>query len=176
MKKIVLILMLILLTIIKANNDVSYTISRISANNIYDFKFELLYDNVLGTYYNAVEEQTNNNPHITGSGYRINPDSASSLRIIAISQVMLDDLYRLSLISDNKNDNRFNGKIRYGDTIYIKTSYKNLEGWWVVRDAMNKRYENRIDFLLSINDTSMSQGIFRNLNLMKLRYGYYSQL
>ena len=60
-------------------------------------------------------------------------DSCSHLNWIAVSQDLL----------------WFNdGPIRYGDTVYIIAGHKT--GFYIVRDAMNKRWRNKIDFLESI--------------------------
>lgn len=120
---------------------------------------ELLYDDIWGTIYHAEIRQCDNTPTITGSGYRINPTKASDLRIIAISHEMLDDAWRRTLI-DTTTDHRFNGKIAYGDTIWIESPrdslgnyiYPNITGYWIVQDTKNKRYKNSIDFLQTKGD------------------------
>ena len=57
----------------------------------------------------------------------------SYLRWIAVSQDLL----------------WFNGgPIRYGDTVYVYAGHKT--GAYIVRDAMNKRFKNKIDFLESV--------------------------
>lgn len=114
----------------------------------------LLYDDVWGTIYNPVRSQCDDTPLITGDGSRIDPYNASKLRWIAISHEMLYDEWRRSLI-DTTIDNRFNGMISYGDTIWIESPYPELNGWWIVRDTKNKRYNNSIDFLQTINDGSL---------------------
>jgi hypothetical protein len=124
--------------------------SEIKENIEYN-EFSLIYDNVWGTIYHAVKKQCDNTPTITGDGSRINPDHASELRWIAISQEMLYCEYRQRIINDNTNKS-FKGKIQYGDTIWIKSPYDEINGWWVVRDAKNKRYTNSIDFLQTVGD------------------------
>lgn len=119
----------------------------------YEYR-ELLYDNIWGTLYNAEKSQCDDTPLITGDGSRINPYKASELRWIAISHEMLYDEWRRSLI-DTTKDNRFAGKIQYGDTIWIESPYPQLNGWWIVRDTKNKRYQNSIDFLQTKGDGSL---------------------
>jgi len=115
----------------------------------------LLYDNVWGTYYNAVPSQCDDTPLTTGDGSKINPDKASEHRWIAISQFMLKDERRRGMI-DTTKDMRFNGKIRYGDTIVIVSPFPNLNGMWEVHDTKNKRYNTpTVDFLQSKNDKSI---------------------
>jgi hypothetical protein len=41
----------------------------------------------------------------------------------------------------------------FNDTINILSANPNLNGKWVVKDKMNERYKNRIDFLVPIEDT-----------------------
>lgn len=119
------------------------------------FSPTLLYDNVWGTYYNAVPSQCDDTPLTTGDGSKINPKKASEHRWIAISQYMLNDERRRGII-DTTKDMRFNGKIRYGDTVVIVSPFPKLNGSWVVRDTKNKRYNTpTVDFLQSENDKSI---------------------
>jgi len=114
---------------------------------------ELLYEDIWGTIYHAVEEQCDSTPTITADGSKINPYHASNHRWVAISQEMLNSAYRSTLVSDNNP--RFKGKIQYGDTIWIESPYETINGWWVVRDAKNLRYNNSIDFLQTVGDASL---------------------
>lgn len=138
-----------------------------SNNNVY---FELLYDNVWGTIYNPVVEQCNDMPHIVGDGSIIDIDNASKLRWIAISQNMLNCSYRESLTNDTS---LYRGKLSYGDTIWIDSPYKEINGWWVVKDSKNVRYKNSIDFLQTVNDHNLYNndklwsGKFENIKIYK---------
>lgn len=131
-------------------------------NKIYVVHRELLYEGVWGTIYHAEFRQCDDTPTITGSGYKIDPTRASDLRIIAISQEMLYDMNRRSMI-DTTIDNRFNGKIAYGDTVWIESPkdtlgnylFPHINGYWVVHDTKNKRYEMSIDFLQTKNDGTL---------------------
>jgi len=90
---------------------------------------------VVATCYYAEVAQCDANPNETADGTIINPDSASSYRIVALSRNLLK---------------RWNGKIGYGDSIEVVSGVpKNLKGKYIVRDCLNKRYKNRIDFLLT---------------------------
>ena len=73
-------------------------------------------------------------PDITADQTKIpNIDSCSHLNWIAVSQDLL----------------WFNdGPIRYGDTVYVEAGHKT--GHYIVRDAMNRRFTNKIDFLESV--------------------------
>ena len=130
---------------------ISYDINKI----LYQPKvIEPLYNNVWGTIYYAEQAQCDNTPTITGDGSKINPIKASGHRWIAISQEMLNCEYRMRLLNDNDSP-LYRGKIEYGDTIWIKSPNKNINGWWVVHDAKNKRYRNSIDFLQTKGDASL---------------------
>ncbi len=117
-------------------------------------RVELLYDDIWGSIYHAEIRQCDSTPTVTGDGSKINPYRASNQRWIAISQEMIDDMYRAQMIKRH-GDKRFQGKIQYGDTIWIESDYPEVNGWWVVRDAKNKRYTKSIDFLQTKGDKSL---------------------
>jgi len=122
-----------------------------------------------GSLYHAVTNQCDDTPLITGSGFKINPDSASNQRIIAVSPDLLNDPYRRRLgiekgyITDTINDRRFLGQLCYGDSVLIESPrdstgnyiYPNLNGWWRIEDAKNSRFRNssiKFDFLQTVGD------------------------
>jgi hypothetical protein len=113
-----------------------------------------IYDNVWGTIYHAEVRQCDATPTITGDGSRINPYKASEHRWIAISQEMLDSEWRVELLNDSTSL-QFKGKIQYGDTIWVDSPYTQINGWWIVRDTKNKRYQNSIDFLQTKGDADL---------------------
>jgi len=89
---------------------------------------------VSATMYYPVIGQCDDTPDITADQTKI-PDiyDCSYLRWIAVSQDLL----------------WFNGgPIRYGDTVYVYAGHKT--GTYIVRDAMNKRFTFKIDFLESV--------------------------
>ena len=89
---------------------------------------------VSATMYYPVVGQCDDTPDITADQTKIpNIDSCSHLNWIAVSQDLL----------------WFNdGPIRYGDTVHIIAGHKT--GTYIVRDAMNKRFKFKIDFLESV--------------------------
>jgi len=89
---------------------------------------------VSATMYYPVVGQCDDTPDITADQTKIpNIDSCSHLNWIAVSQDLL----------------WFNGgPIRYGDTVYVVAGAKT--GQYIVRDAMNKRFKFKIDFLESV--------------------------
>ncbi len=85
---------------------------------------------VTATIYHAVPEQTDNTPFITASNSIINADNPQGHRWIAVSR----DLEKL------------------GYTFGVKVCVDgagDLDGIWTVQDRMNKRFKNRIDFLVN---------------------------
>lgn len=86
---------------------------------------------VTATMYNAVEGQCDKDPYITAGMYKINPKHASEHRWIAVSRDLLK---------------RWNGKFQYGNKVRVKGA-GHKDGIYTIVDTMNKRYENRIDFL-----------------------------
>jgi len=113
-----------------------------------------IYDNIWGTIYHAEVRQCDATPTITGDGSRINPYKASEHRWIAISQEMLDSQWRVKLLNDTTS-NLYKGRLQYGDTVWISSYNPQINGWWVVRDTKNKRYQNSIDFLQTKGDGSL---------------------
>ena len=89
---------------------------------------------VHATMYHPVLGQCDASPDVTADQTKIpNIDSCSHLCWIAVSQDLL----------------WFNdGPIRYGDTVYVEAGHKT--GYYVVRDAMNRRFKKKIDFLESV--------------------------
>ena len=89
---------------------------------------------VYATMYHPVLGQCDDSPDVTADQTKIpNIDSCSHLCWIAVSQDLL----------------WFNdGPIRYGDTVYIEAGHKT--GHYIVRDAMNRRFKKKIDFLESV--------------------------
>lgn len=104
---------------------------------------------VTATMYNAVPGQCDSDPLTTAGMYKINPDSASEHRWIAMSRDMLE---------------RWGGEFQYGDYVMIEgADHKN--GIYKVTDTMNKRYKNRID-ILETKGTPMYK--FDNVTLTKV--------
>lgn len=91
---------------------------------------------VTATVYHPVVEQTDVDPLITASGRTVDLDKlcAGELRWVALSRDLLS---------------RWGGRFRYGDRIWIEGSGDcDIDGEWVVQDAMNGRFCSRIDLLV----------------------------
>lgn len=133
-------------------------ISESTIDNLYVIdeynEFELIYGDVWGSIYHAEVRQCDDSPTITGDGSIIDINNASKHRWIAISQEMLNCEYRQNLLNDSTS-NLYKGAIKYGDTVWIKSPYPEINGWWIVHDTKNKRYQRSIDFLQTKGDYSL---------------------
>ena len=89
---------------------------------------------VIATIYHAEKRQTDSTPHITADGTRIDTRNAGKYRFIAVSRDLLS---------------RWGGNLNYGDYVIISNTDGKFNGVWQVKDTMNKRFTNRIDFLCS---------------------------
>ena len=91
---------------------------------------------VTATMYHPVLGQCDATPDITADQSKIpNIDSCSHLNWIAVSQDLL----------------WFNGgPFHYGDRVVV-TNAGHKDGVYTIRDAMNKRFTYKIDFLESVN-------------------------
>ena len=128
MKKITILILLIGLynSVNSSGNKLSFSVHK-------KRKTEIKVD---ATYYNPAKNQCDNDPLVTASNDKI---SLSKLRKKQIRWIACSrDLIK-----------RWGGKLHYGDTVYVESKNKNLCGYWVVKDSMNKRYKKRIDFLCS---------------------------
>ena len=86
---------------------------------------------VTATVYNAVPEQTNSDPSHTATMFKLDPDHPEKHKIIAVSR----DLEK---------------HFPMGSTVCVENAGK-MNGEWHVEDRMNKRFTNRIDFLVANN-------------------------
>ena len=84
---------------------------------------------VTATIYHASPDQTDDTPFITASGSYINADCPICHRWIAVSR----DLEAKGFV--------------FGARVKV-TGAGHLDGIWTVQDRMNRRWENRIDFLV----------------------------
>lgn len=134
--KITLIAALTLFSI-KTNSSVNPIVIRM-VERYYELR-TIEYANVVGTVYYAVEAQCDDDPLITADSSIIDPDNVNELRWCALSR---------DLINQHDKWRNWNGKIKFGDTIYVESDHEGINGYWVVHDTMNARYKNSIDFLV----------------------------
>ena len=117
-------------------NDLRDTIKDLlnQIDDMQDTTPEIIFKQVRATMYHPVEEQCDDTPLITADGSKIDPYNVSDWNWIAVSQHMLK---------------RNGGPLNYGDTVYIfGTDHK--DGMYIIKDCMNKRKRNQIDFLESL--------------------------
>ena len=95
---------------------------------------DVIFQQVRATMYHPVEEQCDDTPLLTADGSKIDPYKVSNWNWIAVSQHMLT---------------RNGGLLNYGDTVYVFGT-KHKDGMYVIKDCMNKRKTNQIDFLESL--------------------------
>lgn len=101
---------------------------------------------VTATVYNAVPGQTDDTPNITATGFVIDLNNPAKHRIIAVSR----DLEAKGFTMNSK--------------VCIENAGP-MNGEWIIRDRMNKRFKNRIDFLVSNN---IRLGKWKNVSIKKL--------
>jgi 3D (Asp-Asp-Asp) domain-containing protein len=100
---------------------------------------------VTATTYKANSAETDEDPHITASGFVIDMDNPYKHRLIAISR----DLKR---------------KWKFGTKVLIQGTGEH-DGVYYVRDLMNKRYKKRVDILIGHKD---KQSTFKKVKIYKL--------
>lgn len=105
---------------------------------------------VTATVYYPEKGQTDGNPLITADGSRINPKNPKKHRWIALSRDMLT---------------RWGGEIHYGDTVWVSGISDDMDGQYIVRDTMNRRFRNRIDILVGRRDNIY--GRWENVKIAK---------
>lgn len=86
---------------------------------------------VTATVYNAVPEQTNEDPQHTATMFKLDLDNPYKHRIIAVSRDLEKKGFKMN------------------STVCISGTEK-YDGIWYIRDRMNKRYKSRIDFLINL--------------------------
>jgi hypothetical protein len=116
------------------------------------------------TYYNAVVSQCNSDPLTTADGSKINLKKLNKgeIRWVALSQDLVKDEYKAKL-----HPGLFNGTFRFGDTICVYSEKDTImNGCYVVRDVMNRRYRNSMDFLLPIGHPKVF-GLGKDFKIIK---------
>lgn len=86
------------------------------------------------TVYNPTVRQCDRTPLVTASNARIDTRKLQNqqIRWMALSRDLLK---------------RWNGKFHYGDTVLLTSGDPAIDGYWVIKDSMNKRYKNHGDLL-----------------------------
>lgn len=108
---------------------------------------------VSATVYYPERRQTDANPLITADGSRINLKNPKKHRWIALSRDMLA---------------RWGGNIHYGDSVWVRGISEELDGMYIVRDTMNRRFSNRIDILVGRHDNIY--GLWKNVEIARTAF------
>jgi|TARA_R100000773_G_scaffold21883_1_gene19449 3D (Asp-Asp-Asp) domain-containing protein len=103
---------------------------------------------VTATIYHATPEQTDSTPYITASNKFIDMCDPQKHRWIAVSR----DLEKKGLV--------------FGVKVKI-TGAGHLDGIWTVQDRMNRRWTNRIDFLVN---KDLKGGKWENVKVEIINY------
>ena len=90
---------------------------------------------VTGTYYHSDPLQGEGDGSTTADGSKIDINLLESGQIkwVALSRNLLK---------------QWGGKFKFGDRIIVEHEDKRVAGIWIVRDCMNARFTNKIDFLI----------------------------
>jgi len=104
---------------------------------------------VVGTTYNPVAWQCDDTPDVLADGTKIDVLRATEYKYIAVSQNMLT---------------RNGGHLNFNDYVYISNTKKH-DGIYQVKDVMNKRFTNRIDFLQTYGDKNY---VYRDAKMLKI--------
>src|SRR5690606_24491738 len=105
---------------------------------------------VAASVYFPDQAQTDDTPLITADGSRINPKKIRQNRWLAVSRNLLQ---------------RWGGPLQYGDSLYVSGSTEELDGYYQIRDTMNKRLKHTIDILVDRDDNIM--GHWKNVRITK---------
>ncbi len=174
---IVIILLLFVLLAIKTINTPSNAAEPVKArvNIIYEYDYYPVYENIFATVYHAKKEQTDKTPFITATGDDFSKLPINNIRWCALSR----DLLNRQFIDKKKRHIKWTGKINLHDTIWVNSSCKEINGWWVVKDVMGIYHINakgdtiqqnrRIDFLQDHRDTTSFLLSCKNITIQKRR-------
>jgi len=100
---------------------------------------------VTATCYNAVVEQCNEDVKHTATMFVLNLEDPYSHRIIAVSRDLESEGFKMN-------------------TRVLISGAGDYDGIWTIRDRMNKRWKNKIDFLINLD---MPVGKWSNVQLIK---------
>ncbi len=98
---------------------------------------------VTATIYHATIKQTDSTPDRTATNFKIDMNNPEIHRIIAVSRDLEAKGFKMN-------------------TVVVVSNAGKMNGLWVIRDRMNKRWTNRIDFLV---DETMKGGKWTNVKI-----------
>jgi 3D (Asp-Asp-Asp) domain-containing protein len=121
----------------------SFKVHSINIDHLKFFSKKYIVDATV--YYPSIH-QCDSDPLITATGDKINKIDPISHRWIAISRDLL------------------NKSFSYGDSVFVSGT-NCYDGIWIIKDCMNKRFKNKIDFLIGKNNRIDS---WKNVQILKL--------
>ena len=106
------------------------------------------------TVYNPTVRQCDRTPLTTASNARIDKVKLSKqeFRWMALSRNLLK---------------RWNGKFHYGDTVLVNSGDASIDGFWVIKDTMHKRYKNYGDLLF--HSSIKTTGKWRKVEITRVK-------
>ena len=119
------------------------------------------------TTYNAEINQCDSDPLTTADGSRIDLDKLSNgeLRWCALSRDLIWDEERQKL--HDYDTTIFRGFFSFGDKLVVESiSSPQINGKWVVRDCMGKRYKRSIDFLFDAKNNKPKLGLCTDVKII----------
>ncbi len=160
MKKCLLVICIIVASCntFKNFNSVKESISNVEVKT----KKTIKVDNIVGTVYHLEAKQCDSNPYETADGTNLKGKDINKLRYVALSRDLIKDEFRDKL---HKTKGQWKGKFSFGDTITVISDNKELCGKWIVKDCMNKRFKNRMDFMQDKENGFI--GKFNNITILK---------
>jgi hypothetical protein len=106
------------------------------------------------TIYNPTARQCDRTPFITASNSKIDTMKlrTQQFRWMALSRDLLK---------------RWKGKFHYGDTVMVNAGDITIDGLWIIKDTMNKRYKKHGDLLFDKN--VRTSGKWRNVGISRIK-------
>lgn len=107
------------------------------------------------TVYHPTKGQCDKTPLITASNSKINVTDLKNqnIRWMALSRDLLK---------------RWKGEFHYGDTVLVSAGDLQIDGLWVIKDTMNRRFKKRGDLLFDKEVRKL--GKWKNVEISKVSF------
>ena len=106
---------------------------------------------VSASIYHPEPRQTDSTPFITADGSRIDRKNPGKHRWLAVSRNL---------------HSRWGGDLEFGDSLWVSGISDDMDGLYIVRDVMNRRFRNKVDILVGRKDRVT--GYWKNVSIAKL--------
>lgn len=142
MKKVIISAVLIAGLLMHPGEATSIKINRPTQKYFIETRTSVVLDAL--TIYNPVTKQCDRTPLVTANNSKIDIGKLQKqqLRWMALSRDLLK---------------KWKGKFHYGDTVLITSGDSDIDGYWIIKDTMNKRYKNHGDLLFDSNVRTMGK-------------------